>query len=371
MKWYTPLLFLGAGLLLAGLPLLRETLGFPSFYLFFLYFVFFWIAQASSWNMFSGYSGYFSFGQGAFFGIGVYTTSVLVFRTQAPFLLTLPVAGVLAALLALFIGLVVFRLRKLRGELFALLTLAVSLVMAAIARTTNFIDGGFGIPLGRVPYPEFLGEFSEMIYRLGLLVALLTVFTSYIVFYSRFGTGLFSIRDDEDVAEGLGVPTFRYKMQIFALASFFAGLSGGLHALQLSYVTVEGVFSIRLPLFVILMSVLGGRTHWLGPVIGAIIIYSLNDAFNSARLEFYNDIFVGLLLIIMILFVPEGIYLRLRKRLLPASIVFVATLGLQLLFPIATERLITQISISMFLTIGLLLIPDRLFARLSPSPAAT
>src|SRR5512137_314515 len=109
-----------AGLALALVPLFKP----PAFYESFLYLVFHWIVLATSWNILSGYSGYFSFGHGAFYGAGVYTTAVLAGKLDMPFLWTLPVAALVAAALGLFLGAVVFRVRHVRGELFALLTLA-------------------------------------------------------------------------------------------------------------------------------------------------------------------------------------------------------------------------------------------------------
>lgn len=367
-KWSGPLGFLAVGILLALLPWFRETFGLPRFYLIFLYFTFFWVAQATSWNILSGYSGYFSFGQGAFFGIGVYTMATLIDKYGLNFLVALPLGGVLAALLGLGIGFVVFRLRLLKGELFALLTLAVDFVLAAVVRNTDAIDGGFGVRLGSVKPPAFLGDFSTMMYLLGLVIALLTVFVSYSIYHSRFGLGLFSIRDDEEVAEGLGVPTFRYKMMILVISCFFIGLSGALHALQIGYITVEGTFSLRIPLFVILMSILGGRQHWLGPVIGAVIIYTLNDTFSRASIEYLNQVIIGSFLIVMILFLRDGIYERLKQRLWPSLGVLVIAAVVVILAGLE-ERFISQLAYAMLITIGFLLISDKLYAKLiSPFP---
>jgi branched-chain amino acid transport system permease protein len=364
--------FIAVGVALMALPALKDILDFPRFLLTFLYFVFFWISLATSWNILTGYSGYFSFGHGAFYGIGVYTTANIVTKTEFPFLLSLPLAGVLAALVGLLVGLVVFRLRQLRGELFALLTLAVGFVVASLARNVDFIDGGLGLSLGRVDYPEFLGEFPDMMYRLGLVIALLTVFVAYLVYSSRLGRGLFAIRDDEAVAEGLGVPTFRYKMIAFGISAFFAGLAGGLHAVQISYVTIEGVFTLTIPLFVILISVLGGRRHWLGPTVGAIIIYTLNDVFSDTSLQFLNEVVIGGLLIVMILFVPEGIFERLRSRLVPAMILAAIITVIQAVF--IGGRITGQAAITMLCVIALLMIPlriyNRYFGRFAPSRRA-
>ena len=353
--------FLAVGFALMLLPELRDTLNYPRYLLSFLYFVFFWIALATSWNILTGYSGYFSFGHGAFYGIGVYTTANIVTKTDLSFLVTLPLAGVLAALVGLVVGLVVFRLRQLRGELFALLTLAVDFVVAALARNVDFIDGGLGHSLGRVDYPEFLGAFPDMMYRVGLVIALLTVFVAYLVYSSRLGRGLFAIHDDEAVAEGLGVPTFRFKLIAFGISAFFAGLAGGLHAVQISYVTVEGVFTLTVPLFVILISLLGGRRHWLGPAIGAIIIYTLNDVFSDTSLRFLNEIAIGGLLIVIILFMPEGIYERLRSRIVPAAILATIVTIIQVAF--SGGRITEQAAVTMLCVIALLMIPAWLYNR--------
>src|SRR5664279_2844550 len=117
-----------AGVALAVVPFLR----LPAFYESFLYLVLHWIVLATSWNILSGYSGYFSFGHGAFYGTGVYTTAVLAGKYDVPFLWTLPAAALLAALLGVALGAVVFRVRRIRGEAFALLTLAVTFVLATI-----------------------------------------------------------------------------------------------------------------------------------------------------------------------------------------------------------------------------------------------
>jgi branched-chain amino acid transport system permease protein len=264
--------------------------------------------------MFTGYSGYFSFGQGAFFGAGVYTTAILAGKQGWSVFAAIPMGGIIASVIGVGVGFVVFRLRRLRGEIFALLTLAVAFVLAAIARVVPSIDGGNGIPLNSVELPTAFGPFPSMIFRLGLVVAVLTVFAAFALRRSRTGWGLFAIADDEDVAEALGVPTFRAKITAFAISTFFAGLSGAVHAIQISYVTIEDVFNVRVPLFVIIMSVLGGLRHWMGPVLGAIVIFTLTDRLNRAGLENVNQIIIGGLLIIMVLSVKDGLFLRMRER---------------------------------------------------------
>jgi branched-chain amino acid transport system ATP-binding protein/branched-chain amino acid transport system permease protein len=295
---------------LAFVPNLQDATGFPVFYLVYAYFVFFWIAQSTSWNILSGYTGYFSFGQGAFFGLGVYTAGDLVSREGFNYFLTIPIAGVLGGLLAAGIGALAFRLGSLRGEIFALLTLAVTFTLSAIAQLSTWVDGGQGIPIQIPEYPGFLGEYQDLVYRLGLAVAALAVLTAFLIQNSRFGWGLFSIRDEEDVAEELGVPTFRYKMLAITISGSLGAVSGAVAALQVGYLTPEGVFNLTVPLLVIVMAVLGGRRHWLGPVIGAVVIYSLQERLTNSGLGDWGQVVLGGILVFMILFAPEGLYER-------------------------------------------------------------
>ena len=314
MRYATPALLVALAVALAFVPNLQHVSGFSSYYLVFGYFVFFWITQATSWNILSGYAGYFSFGQGAFYGAGVYAVGDLMTRRGWGYFATIPVAAMLAASLAAAVGALAFRLGSLRGEIFALLTLAVTFVLSTIAGLSNWVDGGQGIAIQIPSYPSFLGDVQSMIYRLGLAVAALSVLAALLIHGSRFGAGLFSIRDDEDVAEELGVPTFQSKMLAITIAGSLGGLSGAVAALQIGYLTPDGVFSLNVPLLVIVMCVLGGRRHWLGPVIGALVIYTLQDRLQSSGHDRWAQVVLGSILVVVILLVPEGLHARMRSR---------------------------------------------------------
>ncbi|MFI5889976.1 ATP-binding cassette domain-containing protein [Actinoplanes sp. NPDC051513] len=301
---------LGLGVALIVLLALAFS-GIPSFYLVLIGTICFWIAQTTSWNLLSGYAGYFSFGQAAYVGVGAYTTAVLTGRHGVNFLWTLPIAAVLCGLLALGIGAVAFRLGSLRGEIFALLTLAVPFILSAFARINRDIDGGQGTS---VPPPSAFGDFQQFQYLLAVLVAAVAVFFAYGVQHSRAGSALTAIHDDEDVAEVLGVPTYRYKMIAIVAGGVIGGLGGSVYALQIGFVTVESVFGLTIPLFVIVMAVLGGRTHWLGPVIGAVLIVVLQDRLSSYGLEEWNAIILGAVLAVLVAIAPNGLFSRLRAR---------------------------------------------------------
>ncbi|EJL76251.1 ABC-type branched-chain amino acid transport system, ATPase component [Variovorax sp. CF313] len=280
--------------------------GVADFYLSYLYVIFFWIALATSWGILSGYSGYWSFGHAAFFGAGAYTTATLAGKWGVPFLLTIPAAAGIAAALALGIGWVVFRINTLRAEFFALLTLSVTYVLAAVISNTP-IDGGGGVYLSNVSIPRLGTTVPGAIYLLGLVLALAALAVSRKILRSRLGAGLLAIHDDEDVAEVKGVPTLHYKLVAFAISSAIAGAAGAIQAAYVGYVTVGETFSITVPLYVVLMSILGGARHWAGPAIGAAMITAALSLFVGGGHAELGRAGVALALVVVILVLPEGI----------------------------------------------------------------
>ena len=306
----TPLAIVGAAIALAFLP----ALGLPAFYDSLLYLILHWLVLATSWNILSGYAGYFSFGHGAFFGAGIYTSATLMSRWNWPFLWTLPVAAAVACVLGVALGAIVFRVKGIRGEVFALLTLAVTFVVGTIIVNTP-IDGGNGVSLAAVAVPKIGPTQSSTFYLLALAAATLTMLVAWGIAVSKLGIGLFAIHDDEDAAEVMGVPTYRYKLVALGVSCALAGVAGGIHALFLNYVTVGDVFTITVPLTVVLMSVLGGTRHWAGPAVGAVAITLLLYSFTAANHAVAGKAMTGAILIAAILFMPDGILPRFQRAL--------------------------------------------------------
>jgi len=282
----------------------------PAFFESFLYLLFFWIALSTSWAILSGFSGYVSFGHGTFYGIGIY--AVATTSEYLPLAFAMLLAGILAAIAALAIGAIVFRIKHLRGELFALLTLASTFILATVILNTP-IDGGPGISLA-VQVPKIYDSQMSTLYLMGMSVGLSSIAIAYTVQYSRLGRGLFAIADDEDVAEAQGIPTYTYKLVAFSISAFLAGVAGGVHALFVSYVTVSETFSITVPLYVLLMSVLGGARHWAGPSIGAVLIATLIYLFVSGDYALVTKMLIGATLVIATLIMPGGIMGLMDRR---------------------------------------------------------
>ena len=363
------LALVGIGVALVALPVLRHATDFPMFYLIFLSGVLFWTAQSTSWNILSGYSGYFSFGQGAFYGVGVYTMAVLFGRQGMTWWVAALAAGMASMLLGLAIGTIAFRLRSLRGEIFALLTLAIPFILASVARLSKAIDGGQGIVIPVPEAPSFLSQFQEFVFVVGGIVALFALVVAYLMQRTRYGWALFTIRDDEDVAEGLGVPTFFHKMIAIGVTGLIAGVSGAIAALQLGFVSVEGTFNLDVPLFVIVMSVLGGRGHWAGPMVGAIYVYTLQNRLASGGFEGWSLIVLGLILVLVMLLAPQGLMAGFQRRpWLSAGVFTTVFLGLWLAG--VTTDPVTSLAVALGLTAVIAFIPGG-HGRVAPAVSGT
>ena len=308
-----------AVLLLLVLLFAAPYLGLPVHLQSLMYVIFFWVTLATSWNILSGYSGYFSFGHGAFFGVGMYGMATLAAKADWHVVPAALGSGVLAAVLASAIGWLVFNARKIRGESFALITLAVGFVLATVAVNTP-IDGGPGVYLMSVAIPQWGPKPASTFYYASLVLACVCIGVAWWIFKAKAGLGLLAIHDDEDSAEVNGVPTYRLKMGAFAISSFFAGVMGAVHALYVSYVTVGETFNITVPLTVVLMSILGGSRHWLGPMVGAVLITLLLHAFTAGDSALVGKIIIGMVLAGAVLVMPRGIVgtwqLRMHKRLI-------------------------------------------------------
>ena len=214
-----------------------------------------------------------------------------------PFLWTLAAAGAVAALLGAGIGAVVFRVRGLRGELFALLTLAITFVLATIILNTR-IDGGPGVYLSAVPLPRLMPSPTGTLYLLGLALAVATVWRP--TPWRARGSASASLPSTTTRTS----PRWRacrpsvQAPGVRALGGV-AGVAGGIHAMYVSYVTVGETFSITVPLYVVLMSVLGGARHWLGPAIGATHHHRLLYAFTGGQQAVVGRAVIALLLILV------------------------------------------------------------------------
>ncbi len=295
-------------ILLAVFPVLKPEV----YYLSFTFSVFMYVILAASWNFIGGYTGYLSFGHAAFFGIGAFATAkmaaVFDLTPAMTILATIP-AGVLAAIVALIVG---YPCLKIRGPYFAVVTLCFAFVVDLAVKNIELLGGAEGLWMKTMDFPEQMSR--SIMYEVMLVLMIITLAVSWWLGRSRFGAGLTAIRADEEVAETMGVPTARLKIQAFVLSAFFPGIAGGLFAYYLTYIHPDVVFNVNISILIVLMAMFGGGGTWLGPIIGAVILTVVNEGLSTFAQAEIARIIYGALFIIVTIFMPNGIIDFFRKK---------------------------------------------------------
>lgn len=300
------LIFLGGLVILA---LRQDTLRETAFT------VLMFIALASSLNILMGYTGYVNFGHIVFFGLGGYFGFYLVSAMGWPVYLAALGGGALSAIIAYIIGCAVLRLR---GAYFALATIGVN--EAARAFVSNFepFGGSTGLYVNFAAYDSYGGAAQALWFTFILLwlVTLAVVVVSYLVKRSRFGLGLSAIREDEDTAMVMGVKAPQDKTKAFLVSAFFPGLIGTLYFFKNGNVEPDDAFRFQMSLEILVMVMLGGKGLLLGPIAGAFAYERLRGYLIISPL--FKDLHLalsGLILLLIVLFVPGGVVGWLRERL--------------------------------------------------------
>lgn len=260
--------------------------------------IFIWAIIGTAWNLLGGYAGQVSFGHCAFFGVGAYAAGLLHFHTGiSPWwgMLLGPIASVI---ISLPIGMIAFRLR---GPYFALATLALGEIFRILFTNLTFTNGAKGILI----MPDITSKMFY--YYVGLAAMLLTVGVTYLIVNSKIGYYLVSIREDQDAATSLGIPTTLYKNFALIPSAFFTGLAGALYMNYVAFIDPNIVFNLsNISIMVILVVMLGGVATTWGPTVGAAIYIILGEVFRTT-LGSANVLVFGVLVCLIILFLPNGI----------------------------------------------------------------
>jgi branched-chain amino acid transport system permease protein len=261
---------------------------------------------ATAWNFVGGFTGYISLGHGALAGLGAYGTALLVTKADLPSFVALFGAAAIVALLAVPIG---FAALRVRGASFVIVSIALVLILLLVFQSWASLTGGSrGLVVPR-PFPDLRrAQHHTVFFFLFAALLALALLTWWVIDRSHFGMGLKAIREDEDKAQSLGIPTFTYKLVVFVVSATFAGLGGGLYALWFGDLDPVFQFSVLSGAYLVLMALLGGVRHLFGPLLGALVV---GYALEYVKLE-YGDtplhlVAIGLLLGAVVMFMPDGV----------------------------------------------------------------
>jgi len=256
--------------------------------------LFIYVVLAESWNLLGGYTGQVSLGHGAFFGVGALITRLL-WITKIPILLSLPLGGLAAALLAAIVGIPCFRMRL---AYFPIGTLALSMI-ALLTVSNIFISAGALSPALLKSYEIFSR------YYLALFIVILTIIVIYYLMRSRPGLAIVAIRDNEKAAAAIGIKTLKYKTLALLMSTFLAGLAGGIYAYQHVSYYYDAPFDLAWSFTPPLATFIGGISTITGPVVGSICFLALSEIFAVTLGEVHVLIF-GFCFILIVLFLPGG-----------------------------------------------------------------
>jgi len=288
-----------------------------SFYQHLMIMVLFWTLLGASWNLLGGFAGQVSFGHAAFLGIGAYVTMLLYLNLGVSPLLGMLAGGIVGSMFALPIGLICFRLR---GPYFSLATLAVAEIVRLVALNWEQLTAGpMGLLITTLPPISFAGttidwESKVPFYYLAAMLALAATGLTYVVSRSRLGAYLTAVREDMDSAEAVGIDTVRTRVIALALSAFVVGVAGGFYSLYFRYVDPDAVFAISLSVEMVFIAVVGGLATTAGPIVGAVVLVSISEIFRD-RFQTGHLIFYGLFMMLVIRYLPEGIWGGLRRLL--------------------------------------------------------
>jgi branched-chain amino acid transport system permease protein len=275
-----------------------------------LLFTFMYIAMAASWNILGGFTGYISLGHNVFFAVGGYLSGMLLASYGLSPFLTWPLAGIAALLVGFGFGFITLRIR--RGPAFIISTIALLMLIRILFDNWELIGGSNGISLPLLDLPVQLVKLP--FYYALLILAVVTVYSSYWIKQSKFGLGLRAISQDEIKAESAGIPTNFYKILAFAISGLFVGIAGAFWGQYLTYIRPNIFLVILIAANLVLMSILGGRGTVAGPVLGAVILIIINEffvsQFGSSEL---NIVGTGVIMLLVLLFFPLGIVGSLRQ----------------------------------------------------------
>lgn len=265
-------------------------------------------------DLVSGYCGQFSFAQGAFYGIGAYTAAILSRDFGTEILFNLPCGIVVAGLFGLLLGIPALRLA---GHFLAIVTIAFqTIVYLALSQWTSFTGGQTGlivrslVDLTVFGYKIGSAQDVRSFYWLTLVVTLAGVLVAWRLTRSRLGREWIAIRDDEQLAGAIGLDATRAKLTAFVASAALAGAAGVLVAHMLRSVAPEE-FTIWTSAIVVTMMVLGGRGTFVGAILGAVALTLLPEVLG--RLAEYKLLLYGILMVVLITLMPEGIVGRLRR----------------------------------------------------------
>jgi branched-chain amino acid transport system permease protein len=304
--WLWAILIAAAGVALT----IFDVIVINKFIYFASYVILQYVVLATAWNIMGGYMGYVNFGSAGFFAVGAYSSVVLYKLIQAPLLVMIPISGIVCALLGLGMGYLTLRLK---GVFFAIATLAMAIVLETLITNWEYVGGASGAYILRPRTIEPFGDYIEFLFFVMLILAIFAVAVARWIERSKIGRGFSAIRDDELAAESTGVPTLKLKLLATTISGFLMGIAGAPFAMYVGFVEPASAFNLVYAVNSIAMPMIGGATTWIGPLVGALLLGTVQQVATVTISSELNLLIVGVLLVFFVIAAPDGIVGLVRK----------------------------------------------------------
>jgi len=306
-------------LAIAGLVFIAAFALDNDYYFFAGYVVLQYIVLSTAWNILGGYCGYVNFGTAAFFALGAYSTVTiynLIGNNELPHVIPIPVlmlvGGVVSGIVGFGMGYLTLRLR---GAFFSIATLALAVVLETLVVNWDFVGGSRGAFIIRPENMPVLGSYVRYLFLMMALLTVCSLTIARLIERSRLGYGFATIRDDELAAEASGVPTLRLKLIATTLSGALMGMAGAPYPYYIGYLQPDSTFALDYAVNAIAMPLIGGTTSWVGPLIGAVLLDSLQQIITVTISSAVNLLIVGCILVAFVIIAPNGILGLVHKYL--------------------------------------------------------
>jgi branched-chain amino acid transport system permease protein len=269
-----------------------------------------YVVIATAWNILGGYAGYVNFGTPAFFALGAYTAVFLIQSVRAPLPVLIVAGGIVSGLLGLGIGYLTLRLR---GVFFSIATLALAIVLQTMIVNWEYVGGSRGMSVIRPSGPPF-GSYVTFLFTVMAGLAVLSVLVAWFIERSWIGRGLAALRDNEEAAECMGVPTLRLKLAATTISGALFGVAGAPFPYYVTFVEPNSAFALDYAVNALAMPMIGGTTSWIGPVLGAVLLGTAQQLATVTISSELSLFIVGIVLVAFVVLAPEGL-IGLARRL--------------------------------------------------------
>jgi len=275
------------------------------YFFFAAYVVLQYVVMATAWNILGGYTGYVNFGTAGFYALGAYSSVVLHKLFEPPMVVLILAGGLVSGAVGLGTGYLTLRLK---GVFFAIATLALAIVLETLVTNWDYVGGSRGVYIIRpAAAPFFQGGYIQYLFLVMLILAGMAVCVARSIEHSKLGYGLATIRDDELAAETSGVPTLKLKLIATVLSGALMGMAGAPLPYYITYLDPSSAFNLALAVNSIAMPLVGGTVNWIGPVLGAVFLATVQQLATVTISSALNLLFVGVILVGFVVIAPNGI----------------------------------------------------------------